>query len=85
LFSPNSDGSNDVFAIFTDNVSVKQFNLKIFNRWGEKVFESNDHKQGWDGYYNGLLAPAGNYVYETSITYVDGQTEKRKGSVMLVR
>jgi gliding motility-associated-like protein len=83
LFSPNSDGANDMFQIFSD--AVKLFSMKIFNRWGEKVFESNDYKQGWDGYYKGELAPAGNYIYETSITYVDGQTEKRKGSVMLVR
>ena len=85
LFSPNGDGSNDVFGIFTDDLSVLQFSLKIFNRWGEKVFESNDYHQGWDGYFNGELSPSENYVYETSITFVDGQTEKRKGSVLLVR
>ncbi len=83
LFSPNNDGINDRFEIFTD--AVKIFTIKIFNRWGEKVFETNDYKQGWDGYFNGELAPSGNYIYETSITFVDGQTEKRKGSVMLVR
>jgi gliding motility-associated-like protein len=83
LFSPNSDGVNDIFNIFTDVVKI--FSMKIFNRWGEKVFESNEYNQGWDGYHNGELAPAGNYVYETSITFVDGQTEKRKGSVILVR
>lgn len=83
LFSPNNDGNNDRFEIFTD--AVKLFSLKIFNRWGEKVFETNDHSQGWDGYYNGELAPAGNYVYEFSVTFVDGQTSKRKGSVMLMR
>ncbi len=85
LFTPNGDGSNDMFGIFTDDLSVKQFSLKIFNRWGEKVFETNNHLQGWDGFYNGETAPAGNYIYDTFITYVDGKTEKRKGSVMLIR
>ena len=38
---------------------VTQFNMKIYNRWGELLFESNDRTVGWDGYYNGVLMPQG--------------------------
>jgi gliding motility-associated-like protein len=59
--------------------------MKIFNRIGEKVFESNDVNVPWDGYYNGQLVEPGNYVYEVSITWIDNQTVKRKGSVFVLR
>jgi gliding motility-associated-like protein len=82
-FSPNGDGANDLFRVFS--TAVKLFEMKIFNRWGEKVFESNDIENGWDGYFGGKLAEPGTYIYEVSVTYLTNKTEKRKGSFTLLR
>ncbi|MCC6817806.1 MAG: gliding motility-associated C-terminal domain-containing protein [Bacteroidia bacterium] len=60
-FSPNDDGSNDVFKI--ESGSVTKANIQIYNRWGEKVFETDDPKQGWDGRYGGNYCPNDYYVY----------------------
>jgi gliding motility-associated-like protein len=82
-FSPNGDGNNDIFGLFTE--AVQQYRMMIFNRWGEKIFETVDVKAGWDGYYNGQLVDPGSYVYEVSITWIDNQTVKRKGTIFLMR
>jgi len=67
-FTPNGDGDNDVFMAIgaTDDVSFYQ--LMIFNRWGQMVFETNNPLHGWDGYYEGKLSPHGVYVYKISYT-----------------
>ena len=59
-FSPNNDGNNDVFKAIGNDVS--QFELRIFNRWGELVFESKNIDKGWDGTYLNLPLPTGVYV-----------------------
>lgn len=60
-FSPNADGRNDVFnGIGTD---ITFFNMQIFNRWGEMIFETFDKDKGWDGKYKGDVAPTGVYIY----------------------
>jgi gliding motility-associated-like protein len=84
-FTPNGDGLNDVFRIL-NGVKTQNFNLKIFNRWGQPVFETKDWKQGWDGRYKGLLQTTGTFVW--LMQYNDLRTNKsveRKGSVTLVR
>ena len=60
-FTPNDDGSNDVFRI--ESGSISKINLQIFNRWGEKVFETDDPGKGWDGFYQGKLCPTDYFVY----------------------
>jgi gliding motility-associated-like protein len=60
-FSPNNDGANDVFRVLGGNIF--DFNLKIYNRWGELVFESNKIDEGWDGKYKGKDVTAGVYVW----------------------
>lgn len=82
-FSPNGDGVNDFFEVFS--TAVKLFEIKIFNRWGEKVFESDNIQKGWDGYFLGQQAQAGVYVYELSVTYLNNKTEKRRGSLSLIK
>lgn len=84
-FTPNNDGLNDVFRIL-NGVKTQNFNLKIFNRWGQPVFESKDWKQGWDGRFKGTLQPTGNFVW--FMKYIDTRTNKpveRKGDVTLIR
>lgn len=61
-FTPNDDEINDVFKI--NSLSIIKLDLKIFNRWGELLFETNDVKKGWTGYYKGNLCPTDYYIYQ---------------------
>lgn len=61
-FSPNNDGYNDVFKA-TSFHEFELVYLKIFNRWGQMVFETTDTNTGWDGTFNGHNQPIGTYVY----------------------
>lgn len=61
-FTPNGDGLNDVFSL-ASRCEMQQFELSIYNRWGEKVFQSQQLNHYWDGRIQGKLAPPGNYVY----------------------
>jgi gliding motility-associated-like protein len=86
-FSPNSDGLNDEFRWVNYAVcpDLDQFVLRIFNRWGELVFESLDPVIGWDGFYRGLPAELGVYVYQArSVTPGEGPVWT-SGTVTLVR
>ena len=81
-FTPNGDGRNDVFEI---NGSVTfDFELRIFNRWGEVVFLSDNKNQGWDGSLKGNPVQEGFYNY--LVNYSIGKEEKiKKGSIYLYR
>jgi gliding motility-associated-like protein len=81
-FTPNSDGSNDFFFIFSQSgVEVRDF--KVFNRWGEKVHDSVFE---WDGTYKGKPAPQGVYVYVFQLKIFGEDTDRlTKGSVTLIR
>jgi gliding motility-associated-like protein len=83
-FTPDGDGLNDVFKAIGQPDKLTSFSMKVFNRWGQMVFESNDITHGWDGTYQGKPAPAGTYVFriEYSIAGYDFDT---KGTVVLVR
>jgi gliding motility-associated-like protein len=82
VFSPNADGRNDIFRVFGNCIHFQ--NLMVFNRWGEKVWETNDMETGWDGYYNGVLQLPGTYVY--LLNYATRfKAKKLKGSITLVR
>ncbi len=74
---------NDFFLPKVEGVS--QFNMKIYNRWGELLFESNDKNIGWDGYYNGVLMPQGVYVYRLELVYENGRRETKLGDITLIR
>ena len=77
------DGRNDVF--FPIMEGVLQYRMRIFNRWGELIFESNDRNIGWDGYYRGRLCPQDVYLYTMDFKYSDGREESRFGDVTLLR
>lgn len=81
-FDPN-DLSNDVFYPFVRY--VKEFNMRVWNRWGELIFESTDPNVGWDGYYRGQLSPQDVYVYKCSIRFVDDREAERTGDITLFR
>ena len=87
VFTPNFDGVNDKFKVFSaanncDNIS--SFSMKIFNRWGALVFESDDINLGWNGTINGIDGNKGVYIYV--IEYFNGfNHELLKGSVTLIK
>jgi gliding motility-associated-like protein len=83
-FSPNGDGLNDFFqpVLF----GVTQFQLDIFNQWGEHLFtDSRLETKGWDGYYKGVISPKGNYVYRISFTTNTGEYHQKSGYLALIR
>ncbi len=93
-FSPNPNGgsggsydpndlSNDVFYPFVR--FVKDFRMRIYNRWGELVFESTDVRQGWDGYYRGQLSQQDVYVYQMWVRFVDDKEIEKRGDLTLFR
>ena len=61
-FTPNKDGKNDVFKAFNGE-GLNSFLLLIYNRWGQKVFETNNPSQSWDGNFNGQPQAIGVYVW----------------------
>ena len=64
VFSPNNDGFNDDFRAYPAlNVEVMNYELQVFDRWGNKVFESHTSDLFWDGYYKGKKAATGTYAY----------------------
>jgi gliding motility-associated-like protein len=83
-FTPNNDGFSDVFMPAVYN-SVKSFSFEIFNRWGEKVFYSNDINVGWNGYFNGSLAPQDVYIWRINGLYLNGTPFENAGSITLIR
>jgi gliding motility-associated-like protein len=82
-FSPNGDGVNDL--LFVRGAGVESIDLKLYNRWGEIVFESTDISIGWDGKYKGKEAPVEAYAFVLNVTFVDGTTFFKKGNVTLLR
>jgi gliding motility-associated-like protein len=83
IFSPNGDGINDILYAYIKG--VKKLTFRLYNRWGEKVFETNDPLIGWDGIYKNKPAEPGVYVYDVYAIYWDNEPVKTKGSVTLAR
>ncbi|MCX7650181.1 MAG: gliding motility-associated C-terminal domain-containing protein [Flavobacteriales bacterium] len=82
-FTPNGNGINEEWRIIA--YGVKEFELRIFNRWGEEIFFSDDVYKGWDGYYQGREAPQGTYVYRCQIKYLNGDVGRYMGHIVLYR
>lgn len=82
-FTPNGDGIND--EIHLHGRGIDYFTLKIFDRIGEKVFETSDMEKGWDGKLLGLPMNDGVFVYELNITFCNGETVKKHGDITLVK
>jgi gliding motility-associated-like protein len=89
-FSPNHDGVNDVFVPLSNEKGMYIIDFLIYNRWGEKIFESqdftpNDITKGWNGTYKGQEAQVDNYAFYCSAKMPDGQIKIYKGTVALLR
>ncbi|MCO5272639.1 MAG: gliding motility-associated C-terminal domain-containing protein [Cyclobacteriaceae bacterium] len=75
---------NDVFLPFVKG--VEEFNMQIFDRWGNLIFESNNANVGWDGYdKNGNILPAGVYIYKLTLRLSDGQRTTQIGDITMIR
>jgi gliding motility-associated-like protein len=83
IFSPNGDGQND--NLYVRGQGIKTLNFVIFDRWGEKIFETTDQSIFWDGKFKGKDMPVGVYAYLLKATMNDGQKVDKKGNISLVR
>jgi len=84
VFSPNGDGLNDVFV--AANAGVDQYDLQVYNRWGELIFETTHSKGEWSGYtFGGQPCAAGTYFYVLTASGVSGEDYSRNGHVTLLR
>jgi gliding motility-associated-like protein len=85
-FSPNGDGENDLFRVYFVNIAcVKKFSMEIYDRWGEKVFQSAEPVFFWGGEHNGTVMNSAVFVYYMYVQFVSGQEVNKKGNVSLVR
>ncbi len=82
-FSPNGDGNNDI--LYVKGGGIEKMSLKIFNRWGEKVFESTNVEVGWDGTFKGKLQEMDAYGFVLTADFIDGSSGTKKGNVTLLR
>jgi gliding motility-associated-like protein len=84
-FTP-ADKTNNVFYAYTDEKDIRLSSFKIYDRWGEKVFETDDIKIGWDGRYKGNLCQQGAYIYYIEYYTIDSPNKKlkKKGTLMLL-
>lgn len=82
-FTPNSDGyNNSWFPVFRNITSI---DIKIFNRWGELLYRTNDLNGVWNGCYQNQLCEIGVYVFLATWTAIEGDTKTKAGHITLVR
>jgi len=84
-FTPNNDGKNDQVRIITMAYNQTLFYFKIYNRYGQKLFETNDISTGWDGTFKGTPQDMGTYYYVLRYRCADGSVSMQKGDVTLLR
>ena len=89
-FHPGQDGPNGQFRLFSGNQVERIIFLRIFDRWGQLLFETEDiapnaTEAGWDGRVNGQLMPTGVYVFVAQVELTDGRVEPLSGDITLLR
>jgi gliding motility-associated-like protein len=84
-FTPNGDGINDYWAAFGNKAVWKFCEATVWDRWGEKVFQSNDIDFQWDGKYRGEYVEPGEYVYTFKVVFIDDYSVSNKGSITVIR
>jgi gliding motility-associated-like protein len=82
-FTPNGDLKNDIFIFESKN--IRNFDLKIFNRWGKIVFSTNDISRGWDGNVNGHLQNIDTYKYLVKAETIHGYKFEKSGEFLLLK
>ncbi|MDO9001103.1 MAG: gliding motility-associated C-terminal domain-containing protein [Bacteroidota bacterium] len=82
-FTPNGDGINDIFL--PKGKGLVKYNLLVFDRWGEKVYETSDFSAGWDGAFKGIECKEDVYVWKITATFPQGKVKEYTGHVTLNR
>ncbi|HEY0670583.1 MAG TPA: gliding motility-associated C-terminal domain-containing protein, partial [Sphingobacteriaceae bacterium] len=82
-FTPNGDAVNDEFVVTITNLT--NYHIRIFNRWGEQLFEAHDIFDNWKGLYKGTQVPVGTYFYIIEALDINNQPIKNSGSVTVIR
>ncbi|WP_454488629.1 Ig-like domain-containing protein [Chitinophaga lutea] len=82
-FTPNNDGVNDVLYVY--GTTIASMEMRVYNQWGQLVFESKDKARGWDGTMSGTRQPVGVYNYALKATLQDGTTVTKRGTITLIR
>ncbi len=82
-FTPNSGDINS--KVFVKGFGITKIKFIIWNRWGQKIFETSDKSTGWDGKYKGLLQPMDVYAYTLEVEFFDGTRATKKGDITLIR
>lgn len=82
-FTPNGDNINEIFEI--KGIFIKNFKMRIYNRAGNVIFETEDYKTGWDGSYDGSPVAEGQYYYEINATDFKGELTKTNGRIMVLK
>ncbi len=83
-FSPNDDSENDLLCP-QNNTCIKSFELKIFNRWGELVFESTNLSDCWDGTHYQKPENTGLFAFQFVAYLNNGESFRKKGNISLIR
>ncbi|SEJ53419.1 gliding motility-associated C-terminal domain-containing protein [Dyadobacter koreensis] len=84
VFTPNGDNSNELLKPISNHIASLNY-LKIYNRWGEAVFSSDQLNEGWDGSLKGMKVAAGAYVWKMEAVTKEGEVIRKSGTVLLVR
>ncbi|MGB0850313.1 MAG: M4 family metallopeptidase [Bacteroidia bacterium] len=82
-FTPNGDGTNDTYGIVSRG--ILEYNMQIFTKWGEKIWETKSALERWDGKYNNEPLQNGMYIYRAWGEAVDGTPFERSGGILIVR
>jgi len=83
IFTPNGDGSNDV--LYVRGQGITAFTLSIYDRWGERVFETSELTYGWDGTFHNKHMDAGVFVWQLHVEFIDGTVKNDKGNLTMTR
>jgi gliding motility-associated-like protein len=83
-FTPNNDGKNDLFKPLVFG-NVKAYSFTVYNRFGQKIFQTNNVNMGWDGTLNGIAQQADVFVWTCTYQLEGSGVENKKGTVMLIR
>jgi gliding motility-associated-like protein len=82
-FTPGRFGKNSIVRV--EGFGIGKMTWRIYNRWGQKVFESVNRYQGWDGNFNGKPQPMDVYAYTLDVEFTDGKTLRKTGDITLIR
>jgi gliding motility-associated-like protein len=83
-FTPNGDGKNDVFKPLLFG-NVREYNFRIYNRWGSLIYQSNNPANGWDGSYKGFMQDTNVFVWVCTYRFDGEKRQIQKGTVVIVR